>query len=97
MVHDRSRGDFVSDKIRRKAVTYDFQCLSEAVSHLLRIDPQIAERYPDLPWTQIRAIANVIRHAYGAINVDTLWDTATGNHLREVLAVAERELGDGSG
>lgn len=89
---DLSYDVFLADSIRQKAVAYDFQCISEATGKLLDMDPSIASRYPAIPWSSVRSLANITRHEYGRLDVDILWATATGNRLRELLSVAEGEL-----
>jgi len=93
MIRGLSLKELVADSMRLKAVTYDFQCLSEATTHLLRIDPSIVEKHPQVAWSQIRSVANAIRHEYGRIDANVLWNAATGDHLSGLLEVVRKELG----
>jgi len=61
-VQNLSFEDFARDPIRQKAVAYDFQCVSDATAGVLKLDPSLSERYPSIPWSQVRALANVTRH-----------------------------------
>lgn len=92
MTQGLSSNQLAADPIRLKAVTYDFQCVSEAAIHLVRMDPEVPERHPRVPWTQICSLANVIRHAYGQIELNVLWETAMGRELTDLLDAAEAEL-----
>jgi uncharacterized protein with HEPN domain len=93
-VQNLSFEDFARDPIRQKAVAYDFQCVSEATAGVLKLDPSLSERYPSIPWSQVRALANVTRHEYGRLDVRILWQTATGDRLAELIRVARTELGE---
>ena len=76
----------------QKAVCFDLPCISEATARLLDLDPGIAERYPDVPWPQVRAIANVLRHEYARIDFDIVWDTVTMGDLDTLTAAVADEL-----
>lgn len=75
MLAPLSRSGFLRDEIVQKAVCFDLLCVSEATARLLDLDASIAPRYPDVPWPQVRAIANVLRHEYDRIDLDVVWDT----------------------
>ena len=92
MLQGISRENFLTDEMRAKAVTYDFQCVSEAATHLLRIDPGIADRHPNVPWAHVCGLANVIRHDYGRLDVGFLWETASGSRLTDLMGAANAEL-----
>ena len=92
-VRGLSYEEFRADTLRQKAIAFDFQCVSEAAARLLDLDPSIATRHPQIPWANVRALANVTRHEYGRLDVDILWTTATGGALRELISAATQELG----
>lgn len=87
-----SRADFLRDTIVQKAVCFDLLCVSEATARLLDLDAGIAERYPEVPWPQVRAIANVLRHEYDRIDIDIVWDTVTMGDLDSLTAAVAHEL-----
>jgi uncharacterized protein with HEPN domain len=89
-----SHDDFIADILRQKAVFFDFQCISEATARLLDMDPSLPERYIEIPWSQIRALGNVIRHVYGRLDIAIIWETATGPRLRALMSIARKELGE---
>lgn len=71
--------------------------VSEATAQLLIVDPEVQARYPEMPWTRIKGIGNVIRHAYDGIDADVIWATITGLALDSLMKLADIELGgDGS-
>jgi len=83
---------FLENETIQKAACFDLLCISEATSHLLNLDPEIEERHPDIPWRQIRAIANILRHAYGRIDLTVVWDTVTKGDITALLTTAEKEF-----
>lgn len=91
MIEGRSREDVAADKVRVKAICYDFLCVSEATARALELDPGLRDRHPNIPWPQVRAIANVLRHGYGRIDFAILWETAAGNRLRNLIDAIQRE------
>jgi uncharacterized protein with HEPN domain len=84
--------NFLENETIQKAACFDLLCISEATSHLLNLDPEIEERHPNIPWRQIRAIANVLRHAYGRIDLTVVWDTVVKGDTIHLLAAIENEL-----
>jgi uncharacterized protein with HEPN domain len=87
-----SRTAFLEDTIVQKAVCFDLLCISEATARLLDLDPSIVQRRPDVPWPQVRAIANVLRHEYDRIDMDIVWDTVKGGDLDGLIEAATHEL-----
>jgi uncharacterized protein with HEPN domain len=93
MLAPLTRSDFLRDTIVQKAVCFDLLCVSEATARVLDLDADIAQRYPDVPWPQVRAIANVLRHEYDRIDLDVIWDTVTAGDLTGLIAAVTQELG----
>jgi uncharacterized protein with HEPN domain len=87
-----SKDQFLSDTIVQKAVCFDLLCISEATARLLELDSGIAQRHGDVPWPQVRAIANVLRHEYDRIDMDIVWDTIRAGDLDTLTVAVEREL-----
>jgi uncharacterized protein with HEPN domain len=92
MLAPLSQKDFLRDTIVQKAVCFDLLCVSEATARLLDLDAGIAQRYPDVPWPQVRAIANILRHEYDRIDLDVVWDTVTAGDLNSLTAAVTQEL-----
>jgi uncharacterized protein with HEPN domain len=92
MVAPLSRSDFLNDLVVQKAACFDLLCVSEATARLLDLDPEIVARHPEVPWPQVRAIANVLRHQYGRIDMDIVWDTITMGDLHGLAAAVAEEL-----
>ncbi len=65
--------DYASDRLLRSAVERQFEIIGEALSQLCKIEPQWADRIPDVP--QIIAFRNVLIHGYASVNDLTVWRT----------------------
>lgn len=56
--------DCLADRMLRDAVERSFERVSEASRH---IPSSFEALHPDVPWRQIAALGNVLRHEYDAI------------------------------
>ena len=72
-------------------MTYRLQCISEATRNALALDPTIVARYPTIPWAQVRGIGNRLRHEYGDVKADIVWEAVTGSDVRSLIDVAKAE------
>jgi uncharacterized protein with HEPN domain len=62
--------DFASDRKCQDAVERCVTRISEAASKLAG---SIESIIPDQPWSQIRAVVNVLRHEYDRVNPILIW------------------------
>jgi uncharacterized protein with HEPN domain len=60
------------DDDRQAACERYFEVISEASRHVP--EPWQVEFGPSIPWRRIAAIGNIIRHAYGKVDIGILWD-----------------------
>lgn len=65
--------DYTNDRMLRSAVERQFEIIGEALNQLCKIEPQWADRIPDVP--QIIAFRNVLIHGYASVNDLTVWRT----------------------
>lgn len=64
---------FRDDLTKRLAVERCLEIISEASRHV----PESARaRHPEIPWEKVKAIGNVLRHAYQRVDYDIIWETA---------------------
>lgn len=70
----------------RSAVERQFEIIGEALNQLCKIEPNWAERIPDL--AQIVAFRNLLIHGYAFVNDLTVWNTIESSlpKLYETLA-----------
>ncbi len=83
---------FDQDADLHDLVYFRFLCISEAVRNVLLLCPELAERYPVIAWTAIRALGNVLRHEYGDIDATIIWQTVEGGDLTALISAAQQEL-----
>ena len=65
---------FVANRIVTSAVAYQITIIGEASMH---IPPAVRDRYPEVPWLDMRAMRNLLAHHYFRLDRSVLWDTAT--------------------
>ena len=84
---------FEQDWEKRWLVERGIEILSEASRHL---PDDLKTRRPNIPWSKVAGIGNVLRHDYDHIAPDVLWKLAQDDLLalekicREELDAAER-------
>jgi len=59
-----------SDIRKRWLVERGIEIISEASRHLNR---QLKSRHPEIPWSKVAGIGNVLRHEYERVAYDVLW------------------------
>ncbi len=68
-----SFGEFCKDTKATRAVTMDFIIIGEAAKH---IPPATRKAYPQIPWSKIVGMRNILTHEYPETNTAKLWKTA---------------------
>lgn len=61
---------FEADWQRHWLVQRGIEIISEASRHL---PPEMKARHPDIPWTKVAGIGNVLRHGYEDVAAPVLW------------------------
>lgn len=69
-VHGYSYDRFTQDRMCQDAVERCISRISEAASKLEGASESLI---PDQPWSQIRAVGNVLRHEYDRVNPIFIW------------------------
>jgi uncharacterized protein with HEPN domain len=54
----------------RRAVEREIEIISEASRH---ISDDLKARFPEIPWEDIAAIGNILRHGYADVDDDIIW------------------------
>jgi uncharacterized protein with HEPN domain len=65
---------FFADRLRLDAVIKNLAVIGEAAR---RMPAAIVEANPQIPWSRMRAMRNVVVHEYFGIDQDVLWGTIT--------------------
>ncbi|MFC1714727.1 DUF86 domain-containing protein [Candidatus Poribacteria bacterium] len=63
---------FAADEMRIDAVVRNITIIGEASG---AISAEIQERYPQIPWGDMKAMRNVVVHKYFGISLSILWET----------------------
>ncbi len=79
-------------EVQRSAVCYEMLIVSEAVGRVLQLAPEIADRYASIPWPQIRAVGNRLRHDYGALDVEIVVAAVQDGALERLIEVVREEM-----
>ncbi len=74
------------------ALCYLILIVSEATTQALALDPNLADRHPDVPWREIRATGNRLRHGYASIDREVVHDIVENGHIARLLHVARIEI-----
>lgn len=84
---------FEHDRIKFYAATRCLEIISEAVR---RLDPEVLERHPAIPWRVIMDAGNFYRHNYDGVHERIIF-TTIHESLPELLMVVESEIAAISG
>ena len=63
---------FSSDKIYRNACAMCILQIGELGGHLSQ---EFRSSHPQMPWSEIKGMRNVMAHAYGSLSIQTTWET----------------------
>lgn len=67
---------FAADEMRVDAVVRNIIIIGEAARN---IPTELQERYPQVPWDEMRGIRNVVVHEYFGVSLPILWQTVKQN------------------
>lgn len=85
ILKDADFGTFSASYALVRATERGISIISEAAKLL---PPTLRGAYPEIPWSRIIGIGNLLRHEYERIDVVIMWDIAQ-NHLPAMLVVIE--------
>jgi uncharacterized protein with HEPN domain len=77
-VGHRDREGYLADDMLRSAVERQFEIIGEALNQLARLEPDIANRIPEL--ASAVAFRNILIHGYTQVDSMIVWETIT-DHL----------------
>jgi uncharacterized protein with HEPN domain len=79
---------FSADNVRRMATERYLEIVCEAARNL---PDQVKQATSDIDWRKMNDFANLLRHAYHATKVETVWDIIR-NHLPPLRAFVELRI-----
>lgn len=85
-INGRPFQEFLNDRMLRNAVERNLEIIGEAAR---RLSQSTRENNPDIPWTAIIGLRNVIAHEYGELRHEKIWRICI-NRLSERIEQIER-------
>ena len=67
-----AQASFETDDLLVDAVVRNFIVIGEAARN---VPPEIEARYPQIPWSKMRGMRNVVVHVYFAVDTGIVWQT----------------------
>jgi uncharacterized protein with HEPN domain len=64
--------EFIKDEILQDAVIRRIEIIGEASS---RVSDNSQNKYPELPWREMKGMRNLLIHEYDAIDLEEVWNT----------------------
>ncbi|HZZ62785.1 MAG TPA: HepT-like ribonuclease domain-containing protein [Roseiarcus sp.] len=87
---------FVASWGMKRAVEHALLIIAEAAKHL----PQsMKDARPEVPWSKIHGLGNLLRHEYRHVDPEVLWSIVTGqlNELDDAAAALLENLDEAGG
>jgi uncharacterized protein with HEPN domain len=66
---------FARDRRSQDAVVRNIEIIGEAVARINNVGPDFIALHPEIPWTKMRAMRNVMIHEYFFVDLRTVWNT----------------------
>ncbi len=88
-VHGLDYDGWKEDRKTVDAVIRNLEIIGEAASH---VSEEIQQQYDDIPWTQMKAMRNILIHEYFGVDIDVLWQTVQED-LPSLKAKFQKVLG----
>jgi uncharacterized protein with HEPN domain len=91
---EKSEAEFDSDILVQDGVLRNIAVLGEAVKNLLAEAPELAARYPSIPFARIYGMRNQVEHGYYTIDFGIVWNVVKREipKLRAELAALQEDL-----
>jgi len=81
-----TKEDFLSDRKCQYAVIRCLEVIGEAVK---RLSGDAQKRYPDIPWSAMARMRDLLIHAYDKVDLDEIWDTVQ-NDIPGLITLLEK-------
>lgn len=93
VLEGKDLADYRADRALRDIAERNLEKISEASRHR---PPEMKAAHPTIPWPQIAALGNRLRHGYDAIDDELIWQTirlelpALDQAVTDLLAALDR-------
>jgi uncharacterized protein with HEPN domain len=67
--------EFQQSQQVQDAVVRNIEIIGEAVNQIQALAPDFIDRYPEVPWAQMRAMRNRVIHGYFFVDPKIVWTT----------------------
>lgn len=94
LVDGKTISDIEEDRVASAALERFIEIISEASRH---IPDGVKAQHPEVPWPDVAAIGNILRHVYDRVDLRVLWQTAVDDLpvlIETVSAMAEQVQGE---
>lgn len=83
---EMDRDAFLSDRKCQYAVIRCFEVIGEAAK---RLSEDLQKEYPDIPWSKMARMRDLLIHAYGRVDPSEIWDTVW-NDIPPLISALDR-------
>ncbi|MCO5731022.1 HepT-like ribonuclease domain-containing protein [Rhizobium sp. SSA_523] len=92
-VAGKTFADYQSDFLLKMGAERAIEIISEASR---RIPEDLQNRHPDIPWSKIRGIGNILRHEYYGLSEPIIWGVIMDElpKLGVAIAAIQLEIGE---
>ena len=78
---------FRQNPLVQDGVVRNIEIIGEAATQISRMAPEFIAQHPELPWSEMRRMRNIVVHAYFAVNLNILRQT-----VHEDLPVLKQQI-----
>lgn len=80
-----------ADRMRYDAILRNLEIMGEAARH---VPDEVVDRYPEVPWQQMRGLRNVLAHEYHGVDAAVVWRLIE-KRLPELKLMLDKVFGKG--